>query len=69
MSKKETEFDRYLRMKKREYEAEVEKKKSFKPDDPKRRITKQKTASAVGGGSKNWLRNYPLDYGHDYDEY
>jgi len=69
VSKKETEFDRYLRMKKREYEAEVEKRKSFKPNDSKRKSAKQKAASAVGVGNKNWLKDYSLDYSYDYDDY
>ncbi len=67
MSKKETEFDRYERMKKLNKEAEVEKRKTLGLT-----ITKNKKGGkpkpAVELKSRNWTRDYELGYVDD-DEF
>lgn len=66
MSKKESEFDRYERMKKREKEAEVEKRKA---EGGKKKSGRPK-AMGVNGSNKKWNGNYEQyleDYDYDYD--
>ena len=69
LSKKETEFDRYERMKKLEKEAEVAKRKSADMDDENR---KKGGKPKMGKAPKrnNWNQNYALAMGEDefYDD-
>ena len=67
MSKKETEFDRQIGMKKREYDAAAEKRKSFEPDDSRKRLARLKSTTILESENKNWLKHYSGDY--DYDSY
>ncbi|MBS4959456.1 MAG: hypothetical protein KHZ62_01365 [Clostridiales bacterium] len=60
MSKKESEFDRYERMRKLEREAEVEKRKNLA--EGKKRGGRLKPSFA--GNTKNWARVYD-EYGDD----
>lgn len=62
MSKKESEFDRYERMRKLEKQAEVEKRKA---DGEIKKKAKRPKPSMALSGSKNWSR----DYEEYYDEY
>ena len=55
MSKKESEFDRYERMRKLEREAEAEKRKELEPTKKKGGRSK---AFYTKGGQKNWVREY-----------
>lgn len=66
MSKKESEFDRYERMKKLEREAEVEKKKAI--GEIKKKGGRPKPIM-VGTGSKNWYKDYDLVYDEEYSEF
>ena len=64
VSKKESEFDRYERMKKLEREAEMEKRKS---EGLKKKGGRPKAISPSNGG-KNWTKNYEqLLEDYDYD--
>ena len=64
VSKKESEFDRYDRMKKLQKEAELHKKKSF--GEEKR---KGKPKASYGASGKHRLKSYILDDEDDYYEY
>ena len=69
MSKKETEFDRYERMKKLEKEAEVAKRKSAGMEDENRKKGgKPKMVKAPR--KNNWNQTYALAMGEDefYDD-
>lgn len=57
MSKKESEFDRYERMRKLEREAEAEKKRAYGGIKKKGGRPRQTLAE-----SKNWAREYELAY-------
>ncbi len=59
MSKKETEFDRYDRMRKMQREAEVERKKSF--DGSKKKGGRPKAIT--------YGRNKNIGYSLNYDDY
>jgi len=69
VSKKETEFDRYERMKKLEREAEVAKRKLADPDDENR---KKGGKPKMGKAPKktNWNQSYAFAMGEDefYDD-
>lgn len=64
MSKKESEFDRYDRMKKFQKEAELHKKKSFGEEKKKGR-----PKASYGASGKHRLKSYMLDDEEDYYEY
>lgn len=64
MSKKESEFDRYERMKKLERKAEVEKKKTLEEIKKKGGRPKPVVSSC---GSRNWVKDYELGTYDDYD--
>ena len=57
MSKKETEFDRIERMKKRDKEAEITRRKNAdQPDEKKKKVSKPRN------NQKNWVDDYDFDY-------
>lgn len=65
MSKKESEFDRYDRMRKLEREAEVEKRKAL--GEIRKKGGRPKLLE-VGSGGKNRYRNYGIAMEDDYYE-
>ncbi len=69
MSKKETEFDRYDRMKKLERESEAQKRKNeFLEDDVTEKSGKSKRSSASGGsGGHAWSKLNAANLEEEYD--
>lgn len=59
MSKKETEFDRIERMKKRDKEAEVARRRNVEELGEKRK--KVNRFQQMRNNQKNWLNEYDLD--------
>ncbi len=64
---KETEFDRYERMKKLEREAEVEKRKLLESDD-KLETKGNKSKLRANNKKNNRNKSYVLATGDEYDE-
>lgn len=67
MSKKETEFDRYERMKRLQKEAEIQKKKEMDSRIGKNKKKGRVNLSSNGSRKKDWTKSYEAGI-DDYDE-
>jgi len=67
VSKKETEFDRYERMKRLQKEAEAQKRKEMELEAGRNKKKGRVKLSSTTSRKKDWTRDY--ESGFDEDEY
>jgi len=69
VSKKETEFDRYERMKRLQKEAEAQKKKEVDLEISRSKKKGRVKVSNSGGRKKDWTKDYINGFGEDEEDY